>query len=196
MGHATMGRSWGMFRTSFTPSSLSVPSRSASTPFNTMAQSDGSAAPMGCWASSRKCCVISAARRTSPCNIISARARSGSSGLPCSRSASAPIAARRLFNAFSTFAEPSSSTTCCTSGGEKRAAGTGVVRSGVAAARCPARCRPISTPMNAPTRPPNPNATHSSIGHQSSVGRAGAPLHRGGVMHARAAPVDPPARRF
>jgi len=27
--------------------------------------------------------VISAARRTSPCNIISARARSGSSGLPC-----------------------------------------------------------------------------------------------------------------
>ena len=116
MEHATIGSSSGMLRTTFTPSSLRVPSRSAMTPLSTSPASDGSAAPIGCWASSRKCWVISAARRTSPWSIISARARSGSSVLPWSKSASAPMAARRLFKALRTFAEPSSSATCWTAG--------------------------------------------------------------------------------
>src|SRR2546425_5482668 len=163
-----------------TPSSRKVDSRSARTPLITTAASHGSAAPAGCAVSSRKGLVISAARRTSPCNRTSARARSGSSGLPWSRSASAPMAANRLFSALSTLAAPSSRTTGLTSDGVGRALGGRAARAGGGRGAC-CFCLPSRYPMSAPTAAPKPNATHRPM--RENYARRGfaraAPYHGG-----------------
>jgi len=105
-GQATGGRSGATLRTTLTPSSRSVTSRSRNTFASTTSTLAGSAVASGLVARSMNRPVISAARRTSLWRRSRARARSGSGPGLCNSSLNAEIAASRLFSALRTFAAP------------------------------------------------------------------------------------------